>query len=353
MPYLTLPGQTRIWYAERPDSPTEMYAGGIGKAKRTFDVRWEDRVRFMTAVLGWSEPIYTDLGAFSYIRRQPPLAYPAIQIVKNSKIGWATEPSEFWLHAVSVDSVEPIGIDRSRLSDPPPSGSSQIVAETEDPDGLFRHDRARITVSFEALPYRVLADDQVPATIALTAAEYNMYRYVSRTIQPHAEHLTLNFGQLFWAADAPGGLANQPATNQVGKIIPSLELVFTWHQVPGFPEQAFNMIGRINSFAITDYAPGTLRSFTYAAGTLLFTGMELKTYRMSTGIYCNDVVYRMKYFSAIDPSTGNKYSPERGHNYFIAPGTTGISYAKLEDAAGRGVYQEADLRELFKLPNLV
>ena len=128
--------------------------------------------------------------------------------------------------------------------------------------------------------------------------------------------------------------------------------------MPGYPEQAFKLIGTINSSAIYDYAPGTNKAFTYEAGTLLLTGMELKTYRMATGVYANDVVYRMKYFSAVDPTTGAPYSPARGHNYFLAfSAAAGYSYERLETVptppvAVKGVYEEADFRDLFKLPNI-
>lgn len=379
MARITLATGKTFEYKERPDSPGESYAGGVGKARRTFDVRWEDRLDFLAGMLGWSEPRFATDGTFLYVKRVPPIPYPAVEVPGNRfQVVNKRESRDYWLYASSVESIEPIGVNRDRLAKPGPFRPEDLWAVVKDDKDMFAHALARITINYEALPYRVTTDnDMFSMKFQVTTAgptlgavdESYMWRYVSRTVQPHAEHLTLPFGVLKWGPDAPTNgaaaagvdpsMAGQVVTNQTGKIVPSIELVFTWHQVPGFPEQAFKMIGRVNSQPIYDYSPGTSRAWTYGAGTLLFLGMELKSYRMSTGVYCNDVVYRMKYFSGINPTTGAPYSPERGHNYFLGfnnrdPATTtnGYGYYSLVDAAGNGVYEAADLRQLFTLPSI-
>ena len=202
MAYLNVPGAAAIWYSERPDSPSESYAGGVGKARRVFDVRWTDRLKFLSRMLGYSEPVYFSNGNFSHVKRTPPVAYPPITITSNRRIGQYIEPSEYWLHATSVDNIEPVGIDRSPLERRPPGRASDLVVETRDADNMFTHALARITLSYEALPYRVVTDDGMKS-LGFYASdapfEYSFYRYVSRTAQPHAEHLTLPFGVLRWA----------------------------------------------------------------------------------------------------------------------------------------------------------
>lgn len=369
MALMTLASGRSVWYAERPNSPQESYTGGQGKAKRIFDVLWEDRLSFLAGVLGWSEPVFAEDGTFRYIKRIPPLPYPPVSVRSLQRPWGIVEATDYWLYATAVESIEPVGVAR-------PNDNSVITQEgtnfrmsydLKDENEMFKHTYARLTISYDSLPYRPSSDSEMIAHEFVTDAadpdESYLWRYVSRTIQPHAEHLTLPFGRLFWNNDAPGGLAGQMMTNQTGKIIPTMEVVFTWHQVPGFPEQAYKLQGCINSEAISDYSPSTGRVWTYEPGTLLFTNMEVRNYRMATGIYCNDVVYRFKYFSAIEPHTGNVYSPARGHNYFlafhnsvgVAPNNYCYSYQKLQDqpaGGGRGVYQEADLRQLFTLPNL-
>lgn len=353
MAVLALSNRRNITYAERPDSPVESYAGGVGKAMRILDVAWTDRLHMMAGCLGWSEPVFDENGVFSHIKRVPPVAYPAI----TTPIGLPQEllkggqPSNYWLYATAVESIEPIGIDRSSI--PSIVGSpAELVARTKDENDMFTHAKARVKISYEALPYRVMTDaDARSLGFGQAPDESQMFRYVSRTTQPHAEHLTLPHGAMKWGADAPVGMAGVPATNQTGKIVPTVEIVFTWHQVPGLPEQANKMIGCVNSVAITDYSPGNYQPKTYAIGTLLFLGVETKTYRMSTGVFASDVIYRFKHFSALDPATGLPYSPERGHNYFLGFHAGGYGYYTLEDAAGNGVYKAVDLRKLFTLPD--
>lgn len=362
-------GNRRIEYRERPDSPKESYSGNTGKCSRTFDVAWTDRLFFLQGMMGWSEPVFGNTGTFQYIKRVQPVGYPAVVVGDNKASLWGkVEASNYWLYATAIDSIEPLGIDRSdrELLRRNTREGVEFTVNTKTDEDIFKHHTARISLSYEALPYRV-ADEAAMRSLGFIDEtgqidESTMWRYVSRTIQPSSEHLTLPFGRMKWDASAPTGLANTVATNQTGRIIPSMDIVYTWHQVPGIPDHAFSMIGSINSVVINDWSPGSGKAWSYAAGTLLFTGMELKTYRMATGIYCNDVIYRMKYFSAVEPHTGELYAPPRGHNHFLAfHGITGTapldykySYQKLVDGSstGRGVYQEQDLRKLFTLPGL-
>lgn len=371
MAFLVL-NNKRIEYRERPDSPRESYSGGTGKCQRVFDVAWSDRLQFLAGMMGWSEPIFNNSGEFQHIKRVLPVGYPAIVVADNKANLWGKiEASNYWLYATSIDSIEPVGIDRStrELIRTNKKEGVEFTVNLKDENDIFKHHTARITLTYEALPYRVANEAAMQSLGFVTDGKIDesyMWRYVSRTIQPSSEHLTLPFGRLYWEASAPAPLGGSPrgavATNQTGRIVPAMEIVYTWHQVPGIPEHAFNMIGSVNSVAIQDWSPGSGKAWTYAAGTLLFTGMELKTYRMATGIYCNDVIYRMKYFSAVDPTTGATYSPAKGHNHVLGfhavTGTVPLDYSygyyKLVDGSStnRGIYQEQDLRKLFTLPNL-
>jgi hypothetical protein len=354
-------------YSERPGSPEESYVGQEGKVTRTFDVAWDERWLFMQSALGFSYVATANGGKF--VTRFPPWAYPGVQDVDFASV-------DNWLYATSVERVEGLGYPSDLVRGQNP----------KDAQDVYRYEIARVTLGFTSLSYRVFTDEQM-ANLVLNEGdgtfsqaaldsygnpdEASLLRYVSRHVQPNSEYLRLPGGQMLWATNDSGGMLQAPsgAVGQ-GKILATLEIQYTWHQVPLFPRHIFDYIGCVNndgtlgapaalldlssgSLVFQDNAPGLVGTGNFAPGTLLLTGIELKPYRQIVGTYAFDITYRMKYFSAINPQTGQKYSPERGHNYFLRwQGGTNYGYELLTATGrpdGRPVYDKKNFANLFRL----
>jgi hypothetical protein len=347
-----------VVYEEHRGSPEEAYTNQEGKVTRTFDVYWFDRWTFCLAMLGTS--VLGFRNSHRYVQRVAPFAYPGVFDVENTG-----DTETHWLYATSIERIEGLGQPRAN-----PPASSQLYGPDMavpfgvnpiDFRGVYAYNVARITVGFQPLPYRVYDDDNLltgvsvnDSTTEITAVdafgnpdESKLLRYVSRHIQPNAEYLTLPGGQLYWPDGTPSGSLG------VGKVIATSEVQFTWHQVPVIPDGIFAQVGTVNHADFVDYAPGLYQSRTYAQGTLLLTGVELKPFRQVNGDYAYDITYRMKHFSAVNPATGALYSPEQGHNYFLRwKNGSDYSYEKLTTRTGGlgvGVYLESDFTKLFKV----
>jgi hypothetical protein len=119
----------------------------------------------------------------------------------------------------------------------------------------------------------------------------------------------------------------------------------------------------------TQDMPTTYRPKSFATGTLLLTGVDLKTYRGIGGQFLCDITYKMKHFSALAPKTttqppplpvvpaGSTYTPERGHNYILrwdhvteqgGQKKFTYSYDLIMNDDNAMIYREKDFAELFR-----
>lgn len=376
-------GVATISYVERPGSPRESYSQqGGARVQRIFDVSWEDRWYFCRALLGFS--LTNGAGSLNYITRITPEPYPGAGRV----VGGSDET--YWLFAHAIESIEPIGPGGKDISQATPGMPTRV---TRDADNTFTYQKARITVSYESAPYKIIPTsdflrlDSVKASnttigsliksVDLTPVqqflsidprsttnffpdESCLARYVSRHVQPTAEHLTLPFGQMLYQPDAPlpPGQKASPAINGIGRIIPNMELQYIWHQVPAVPNHILKYLGTVNLTEFVDRTPSLDPNYSnnlgksYAVGTLLLVAIEVKPYRQITGAFAYDIVYRMKHFSALKPPKPpallpTLFDPEKGHNYFIRFKNIGT----LPDGTEGPVYQYELLNTSFDAGN--
>lgn len=172
---------------------------------------------------------------------------------------------------------------------------------------------------------------------------YYILRYVSRSFRTMTNHVTISGSRFRWVDGH-----RDPVVYDTVKFQPALGVEYIRHQVPtgnstvpASLRSAANLLGHVNSKTF-DYFP---------PGTLLFTGVRYRPYKMSSGHFAADISYQMKYVEFRD-SSGGRYGPPRaGHNWHLHF-ISGLDYVHREvnsrvDGSGRSVYDSADLGTLF------
>lgn len=300
MPTLTSYSGWEITYNERPDSPQERYSGQQGGATRIFDVPWEFRWDFAQTMVGFSEAVsYVKNGKkLYYIKRYLPQPYP-----QPLKIRTKDNTEITWMYATDIASIQ--GLSPTKT----------------DNDGNLEFQYARITIQYSTLTYRLKKDEEMPPRLGIVGDEgwaewpqknddddlsnFPNTRYITRHIQPTAEYLRLPFGVFKWVYDItetpddPSLRAN--VANGAGTIVPSTEVVYTWHQVPFVPRKIRDYLGCVNEFGFD----------VFESETLLLVAAEVRPYRQIGGLPAYDVVYKMKHFN---PPGRNANSNRRGHH---------------------------------------
>ncbi len=339
---------------EFPGSPEESFTTGIGRVRRVFLCEWEDRWVVAQGLMGWAEILPGELD-FEYIHRVPPHSYKDItRIVPTDEDNNALQQN--WLFATQLESITGVA----------PRGLNS--------NDVGYYEKAKITVTYESLTYDPHSDEYAenkgwldlhgnpcdlyittfgsgPGGTTLDAAL--PVRYISRTFHPTAEYLTLPYGQLLWADDGT------PAATGAGKIIASMEVQYTWHQVPSSINNVssqitriFNHLGKVNKYTFDFFPPGTL----------LLTAVETKPYRQIGGGYMSDITFKMKYFNA---SSSLGVPTNKGHNHFLKFNSIGLpAFGNLTNSydyvlltsngldTGRRVYDEYDFSFLFLVSEL-
>jgi hypothetical protein len=87
---------------------------------------------------------------------------------------------------------------------------------------------------------------------------------VSESIEPNAEFMTLDHQNFRWT-NANGALLEE--AEAPGRLVKSLDYIYTRHQVPILPPNLLDFVGKVNDRAIA----ALVLNQTFAAETLLFT----------------------------------------------------------------------------------
>lgn len=327
-----------IQYRELKGSPQVSFQGEGLLVKRTFETPWDQAWRFALYLLGDAHRVAvtgTDgFGNPQYgIRRTLPDPYSAVADhlpeVRSGSLAWAT----------AIETVDGLGTF---------TAADQIFTSVKVSD----YDVARMTVRYESLNYPILDDEQVVSLEGGSGTSVNtgnqipmercLGRFVTRVVQPAAEALTLPHGTFVFTED------QTPILGANLRIVPSTEVHYVWHRVPGRPRAVTQAIGCVNAAEFDGFA----------RGTLLLLAVEVKPYRWLTGRRLCDITYKMKHFSALDTTLSpvREYTPERGHNWFLRTypdGSSPPTYMLLTHNGntiangGQPVYREADFTALF------
>lgn len=354
-------------------SPAMTFSNGQSRVERTFIAEWDKLDVFVAAILGYpklkAEPEHLASSANDtrylkrahYISRVVPdsLKWPqsaGSRLSKDEVDDGELDKSATWLFASGIVRIDPLE----------PKGS---ISSTT---GMPSYNWARVVVAYEPLTYKIRSDDDLMKGIGPDAVirdyvwekgpvEFWLRRYVTKTVRPTVEYIALPRGSKKWVVTDASLRTNLGTTVSYASAVltPSTEIVYTWHQVPFFPQAVKHHIGSVNLYPFKDH--NTL----YPAGTLLLLGCEIKPYRMASGKFVLDIMYRIKHF---DP-----FRDGRGHNHFLhysnkldANGENGMVFLKITSngntdiagltdarinalAGGPGVpvFPYADFQELF------
>lgn len=341
-------------YAEEAEgSPLYSFGHGSSVVERHYVCEWKDRILFMRGMLGY--PVLRDADQNqdpyrrNYIQRQIPDCCIDFQAPNSGN-----EISGNWLYAMSI----------SRLEGLEPQGYL-------DTNGIPVYKYARVTMLYEPVTYRIRSDAELirdNADLSARAShvdasglpyEFSLRRYVTRTQKPAVEYLTVARGR-YRFVEPPGPDGERTVADFAASVLqPSLEVVYTWHQVPFVPAAAARHIGKVNRYSFTD------STRTYQPGTMLYTACDIKPYRMASGAYVQDIQYRMVVKANEGRFLDKADEKIYGHQYFLRWKDDRLQYAKIthngdEDelgpppgyggATGGGgvpIYPYFDVRELF------
>jgi len=382
-----------IEFFERPDSLKASYTAGTLSLKRVFDTDWDTRWIFARRMVGYSF-VNTDTSGRQYIARVPPHAHEPMRLRDATQV----EGSNI-MYCTDLESMEPI---------------KPLEWNETDQEGLNL--LARCTFNYSYLPYVVKTDEEIgrivsafnnaqgptyeptdparfgdvikngpytsifPVTVKVgpntstidrifVEGETSVvHRYISKVVQPSAQHLILPYGSMRFVDGTTHGLFNTTygtkATNTLVKIIPKAELTYTWHRVPSTDVSGGSHLDRIQRFlgkVNSDMFDG------YKSGTLLFLAVNSKPYRQIGGYYALDIELKMTYFEMFEGYSGGRIPAENGdttigHNYFIHfPESRSVDVDFLADgyrydlitangqATGRRVFEAARFRDMFSL----
>lgn len=325
------------------DGFQESYSGNNARVRVTYVVDWDLRWELCYYMLGYSEIRTDPIFGRDYLHRTLPQGFQGTH--KERFSGNEKDAPPTWLWASSVESIE--GVNHRGI--------------TKQGAPLF--EVAKVTIIYETLSYRLMSDEDMikgsgydPLFPGVVDESVNLGRYVTKFVQPSAEYFSLPFGKFKWVTTP----AEYVTGAQMGFIIPSMEVVYIWHQIPkkqrnqvappsyALPTAVRKMLGSVNNAAFDGFEKGTL----------LLTSVEVKPYRWIGGDYYSDITYKMKYLKQTKPRDGSEYAGDpRGHNWFMKMTSAREAVPDYEhflishDGTNTGIklYKELDFRELFRI----
>ncbi len=202
---------------------------------------------------------------------------------------------------------------------------STIYAKTVDIEGigfdktLLQFTKAALTVTYGKLDYEVTNNPIGPY-------------YVSESLEPAAEFITLSKDKLYWSNDQTSPLTDIEAP---AKVIRMVDWVYTIHGKTRVPDWVWTHIGKINDSSVTS---STLNR-TFAERTLLCGNPSLERNWDTDGTPRWQVTTRLTY----RPDTWNKF-PRASAN-----GT--LSMSSIYDGAGteKQFYETANFSSIIEI----
>ena len=302
-----------IPYDEVAKSPNEEIAENQYRATRTFIVPWDKRWTFCAGMLGWPtlkkiiNPYqrYRGVDSTYIIQRVIPQGYAALDLDPGGTT---------FMYGAEIDAIKGEGSKKSY-----------------GPDGTLSYQKARISIGFKTLSYKIISDAVAMTNGATTAFstpdggntfvqegadESTLFRYVTIFHNSQATYTTLPFGSMRWVQ--PG--TEQRVNNTVGRLINSRETIVIWHQVPTLPRALVTHPGTTNAYPFQS-ASGSINA---NAGTLLLTSIEVSPYRWFFNQRLFDITYRFREYEAPftlgtppkDAAGDIILSRSNGHNIF-------------------------------------
>jgi len=283
MAHLVYPNSISITYSEMEESPREEIGVESQSAVRVLKCAWADRLRLAAELVGYTQVMGLDTIHFL------PHQYP-----------WS---GLLHLYANDVD-IKPF---TNKMV-----GSNAYLAE---------YSEAVLTVTYKVPDYEM--------------PEENEETYVTESIEPATEFMTLSHKNLFWDEN---GAEPIDATDAPSKLVRMTAWVYTMHKLTTLPSQVFTLPGKVN---LDDVYSWSLNKW-FAYETLLCGDPSLSREKTSTGVTAWAVTFRFIHRNAGD------FNNPLGWNEFPRPKDADpnghIKYTTVKNAGGRDilVYERDD-----------
>jgi hypothetical protein len=233
-----------IAFNERQDSPKEAMTDEGFVAVMTVDCAWADRVKLARQLMGGAK-----LQGSSMIREDP-ARWPYYL--------------DAWCQDVQIKNED----------------GEKIIVSPEY--GTATYTRAILEATFKRLKWRVCT----------LSGGGSATEYISESIEPSAEFVTMPNQKLFWDA-----LGNEELSENEGPgfLVRGMEWTLTRHRLITVPTSIMSLVGRVNSDACKVQTLKGLRDVgapEFAAETLLYNPPRITETNLPDGTRCYDVEMR-------------------------------------------------------------
>jgi hypothetical protein len=167
---------------------------------------------------------------------------------------------------------------------------TDVVIEPHEGKTNGEHVKALLTVTYSTIDY-----DPETATESGTGA--GSVTYVTESLEPAAQFITLPVDKLFWAKNKGGGTVKE--AEAPAQIFYASDWVYTLHHMPTVPNWVWTKVGQINNASVYSWALDK----TFNAEELLIGNPSLSREITSEGITDWTLTVRLKY----NPETWNKF----------------------------------------------
>lgn len=294
------------WTEHVPGSPQESFDYDSGQATRIFDVAWGDRISFINNMLGYVDhQISQKNPPFGYLKRFLPYPYAEKKLLYASKVS---------IEGLCVPSELSPG-----TKEDPTIENPNYNTQTGEPIAAYKI--ARITVTFNTLPYDVFDENQ---TYIETVAKGDTKRFIIKHHKPTVEFLTMPGTNFEW--DGAGNpAAGTTLQSDVTISIVEADVDWTWVQIPefGVPLAIISLfLGTVNELLFPGdpvlKPSGSTGEFQYATEKLLLLAVDIVPGRAPFGNRTWTINYKLKYRSfgnnsVYNPGSGT-YRRVRRHN---------------------------------------
>lgn len=210
--WVIYPNDITVDYEEMSPSPEGTHAADMQSTVRIFQCVWNQRMLFIKQLLGWSEFLAGNQFIHSAHSYQPEgMLKPQL--------------------CVEISSIKGFG----------------ALVESPEDIHIAEYHKALITARYEIPTFEINEDPSVP--------------YISESIEPASEFMTLNNEGLYWDAGQVNPIGSSEAPSM---IIRMFDWVYTLHRCAAIPSELVTLIGCTNLYPIYSrvlnmwFAPGTL-----------------------------------------------------------------------------------------------
>lgn len=249
-----------VTFHELANSPTESFDEDGFRAVMRFECAWTDRIDLAKQLVG------SAFLQYGTTIRTDPFEYPygsAGQVIPGSPVPLGTPPV---VHGVEVEPLQDI----------------KASAGTVD-TRFVTYVKAVVTATFRVPTWKKLP---VPNTTGQGTT--GSYEWVTETLQPSAEFITMPNQKLWWDAAKTVPVDDQEAP---GLLVKMEEWTRTRHRVIRTHPSVFDLIGCVNK----DPVASEKYNRTFEPETLLYTPPRLEPIVMPDGTKAHDLVMKFAY----------------------------------------------------------